>query len=99
MTAARGYRWTWLEQVRARVETGALDDRAGHVALVLAVYYINGSNEAWPSQNTLANDSGLSRRTVQRALTDLENQQLLEIRHGRPAPTRGCVYRLLNASQ
>lgn len=98
MANPRGHRWTWLDQVRNRVRDKTLSPTADHVALVLAVHYINGSDEAWPSQQELATATGLGRRTVQRALEELHQQGLLEVRHGRPAGTFGCVYRLANCA-
>jgi DNA-binding MarR family transcriptional regulator len=88
----------WLDHVRDHVRAGTLDANTGHVALVLAVHYVNGRHEAWPSQTELAAVTGLSRRTVQRALDELEEHGMLERRHGRPARGFGNVYRLGGAS-
>jgi DNA-binding MarR family transcriptional regulator len=90
----RGPRWVWLDDVRTRVREETLSSRAGHVALVLAVHYANGRCEAWPSYAELAAVTGWSRRTVMRAIDELEQQQLLTIRRGRPARTSGNVYHL-----
>jgi hypothetical protein len=93
---SRAQRWLWLDEIRDRVRERALSPRAGHVALVLAVYYVNGRSEAWPSQLELAAATGNSARTVWEALHELEQKGLLEVRRGRPARTSGCVYRLRN---
>jgi AraC-like DNA-binding protein len=90
----RAARWLWLDQVHDRVREGALSRNAGHVALVLAVHYANGRCEAWPSQLELAENTGRSRRTIQRALYELEGVGLLGVRHGPPAQRFGNVYRL-----
>ena len=92
----RGFRWIWLDHVRDHVETGAINGHASHVALALAVYYINGRNEAWPTQRTLATAAGLSEITVRRALHDLERHGFLKRRKGPPATKFGNVYTLSN---
>lgn len=91
---ARGARWLWLDGVRDRVRAGTLSPHAGHVALVLAVHYVNGRREAWPSQPELAAATGWSRRTVRAALRELERNGLVDVRRGHPAKTSGNVYRL-----
>jgi hypothetical protein len=95
----RGQRWLWLDEVHDRVRGGTLSGWAGYVALVLAVHYVNGRCEAWPSQAELVAVTGCSRRTVQRALLELERSGLLEVRRGHPARTSGNVYRLRMASE
>jgi hypothetical protein len=98
MSKPRGARWLWLDQVRDRVRKRTLSESAGHVALVLAVYYVNGRGEAWPSQVELAAASGRSLRVVRKAIAELVREGLLEVRRGRPARTSGNVYRLVNAA-
>jgi DNA-binding MarR family transcriptional regulator len=92
----RAQRWLWLDQIRVCTREKTLSPQAGHVALALGVYYVNGSSEAWPSQKELAAATGLSARTVWGALRELEQHGLLEVRHGPPARTFGHVYRLRN---
>jgi hypothetical protein len=92
-------RYRWLDQIRDGVRDGTLSSNAGHVALTLAVYYVNGTGEAWPSQLELASATGRSESTVRRGLHELERNALLEVRHGRPARSFGNVYRLLTRSQ
>ena len=88
----RGPRWLWLDEVHAHVRDGALSPTAGHIALALAVHYVNGRQEAWPSQQELVAATGRSRSSVKRALRELEEHGLLEHRHGSPARTFGNVY-------
>lgn len=95
----RGLRWLWLDRVHDLTCDETLSQSASHVALALAVYYMNGSSEAWPSQQTLAASTHRSQSTVKRALHELETQGLLEIRRGPPAQTSGNVYRLAAGSE
>ena len=92
----RSPRWLWLDTVENRVRHATLGPHAGYVAHVLAVRYINGSQEAWPSQRELAAATGLTDRTVREALHELQRNQLLDVRRGHPARTSGNVYRLTN---
>jgi hypothetical protein len=90
----RPVRWLWLDDVRDHVRDRTLSQRAGHVALVLGVHYMNGHCEAWPSQPELAAVTGYSERSVREALRELERNDLLEVSRGRPGRTSGNVYRL-----
>jgi DNA-binding FadR family transcriptional regulator len=92
----RGPRWLWLDRVHAQVREKVLSANASHVAFVLAVRYVNGRCEAWPSQRELAAATGRSEKTIRLALHELEQHDLLEIRHGPPARTFGHVYTLRN---
>lgn len=87
-------RHDWLSHVCDHVKDGQLDNKASHVAHMLAVHYVNGGLEAWPSQPELASRAGLSGRTVLRALHDLEQHGFLAKRKGWPASTNGNVYTL-----
>jgi len=88
-------RYVWLERVYERVEGGAIDSSANLVAHVMAVRYMNGGREAWPSQPALAAATGLSPSTVRRALRSLEAEGLIQAKRGAPGLTSGCVYTLL----
>jgi DNA-binding transcriptional regulator PaaX len=93
----RPYRFLWLDIIRSQVRDGTLTANAGHLALLLAVHYINGSNnEAWPAQHHLAADAGLSEKTVRRALHELEHRGLLHIDRGHQGRTSGNVYQIEN---
>lgn len=96
----RPFRFIWLDVIRSQVRTGALTNNAGHLALMLAVHYINGgSNQAWPSQQQLAADAGVSQRTVRNALRELEQNGYLTITRGRSGGRiTGNVYQLENRS-
>ncbi len=52
------------------------------LTLVALAWHSDGHGHCWPSQARLARLSGLSERTVRRAVRDLETQQLLR-RHKR----------------
>lgn len=93
----RPARFVWLDTVTDRVRQRAISSHAGHVAFVLAVHYVNGHKEAWPSQQTLAAATGYSVSTVRRAVHELEQDGLLEVRRGRPAHTSSNTYRLTNS--
>jgi len=92
----RPYRFIWLDVIRSQVSTGALTNNASHVALILAVHYINGNNEAWPSQQQLAADAGVSERTARNALQELEQHGYIAITRGRQGRITGNVYHLEN---
>lgn len=94
----RPFRFIWLDVIRSQVRTGALTNNAGHLALILAVHYTNGSNQAWPSQQQLAADTGLSESTVRRGLHELEQNGYLAITRGRQGRITSNVYELENRS-
>ena len=58
--------------------TKAPSPTAHHVMLVLGSFVSDGQSDAWPSVATLASMTGLTRRTVQRALRALEEEQLVQ---------------------
>lgn len=72
------------------------DQKIGGVDLLLLVYVANHANGddgsgAWPSQLTLAHETGLGRRTIQRALERLVGLGAIEVEQ-RPGRThRFCV--------
>ncbi len=90
----RAARWIWLDDVRNHVRDGTLTSNAGWVAHTLGVHYMNGGREAWPSQTELAQTTGLGKRTVRRAIDELQQTGLLNVRHGPPAHGFGNVYQL-----
>ncbi|KGA18212.1 hypothetical protein GM51_8885 [freshwater metagenome] len=63
------YRWAW--KVRGITPTQKL------VLLSIVSYYNTAKRVSFPSQSTIAADTGLSRRTVQRASQDLEELGLI----------------------
>ena len=70
--------------------TKAPSPTAHHVLLVLGSFVSDGQSEAWPSVVTLASMTGLTRRTVQRALRALEDDRLVQTEtvSGRPSRYR-----------
>lgn len=85
----------WLNGVAADVGAGPLGASAFLVAFHLNRYGANGAREAWPSQETLAADTGFSARTVRTLIDDLVTRGHLEVVPGRGRNTTSC-YRLLN---
>ncbi len=91
MTASRPPRFVWLDHVAAHVSDGTISSNASYVAHILGVHYVNGGSDAWPSQPELASRTGLGRRTVRRALQELEQNGLLRVDHRHRS---GNVYHL-----
>ena len=58
--------------------TRAPSPTAHHVLLVLGSFVSDGQSDAWPSVATLTSMTGLTRRTVQRALRALEEERLVQ---------------------
>ena len=58
--------------------TTAPSPTAHHVLLTLGSFVSDGDKDAWPSVLTLASMTGLTRRTVQRALRALEDARLVQ---------------------
>ena len=62
------------------------EEELGHRAKTVYVYLRDRSDASgvcWPGIKTIARELGLSARTVQRALADLERRQLIEKRNRR----------------
>jgi DNA-binding transcriptional regulator LsrR (DeoR family) len=91
VTQARPPRFVWLDNVRDRVRDRTLSSNASLVAHILGVHYVNGGKQAWPSQTELVASTGLGRRTVIRALNELEQTGFLDVDHKH---RRGNVYEL-----
>jgi DNA-binding transcriptional regulator YhcF (GntR family) len=73
-------RMAWMRLI-AREERG-LNKWEKLVALTLATHMdMNGEN-AWPSLATLARETGLSTRTVQRAIAGLRDKELIRVKPG-----------------
>ena len=58
--------------------TKAPSPTAHHILLTLGSFVSDGQSDAWPSVATLASMTGLTRRTVQRALRALEEERLVQ---------------------
>jgi hypothetical protein len=94
----RPQRFIWLDDVHEQMRGQQLSPVAGHLALTLGVHYMNGSDEAWPSQAQLAASTGHSRTMVQKGLRELRDCSLLDIQRGRPGSKAGNVYRIPKGS-
>jgi DNA-binding transcriptional MocR family regulator len=67
------------------------------LVLVAIAAHTNRDGDAWPSVATIADYTGVSVRTVQRALAELVHLGRLAVRHAATITTR--VYRLLTPEQ
>lgn len=76
--SVRAERYSWWRALRA----SSLSPTARHVALTIATYMDAVGGGAWPSMATLADDTGRSRRTVARAVQELEEHGYLEVQSG-----------------
>jgi DNA-binding MarR family transcriptional regulator len=70
--------FTW----RTAITESDLRPTSRHVALTLSLYMGEKGDHAWPAVTTLAEDTGLDRRTVQRALRELQDSGWLAVRIG-----------------
>jgi DNA-binding transcriptional regulator YhcF (GntR family) len=83
MSGARPFRdvkLQWLQQLSCDKD---LSDNARSVALYIVTTHLNGHTEkAWPSYQTIADATGKSVKTIQRAIRELETSGWFEIRRG-----------------
>jgi len=70
----------WLQQLSCDKD---LSDNARSVALYIVTTHLNGHTEkAWPSYQTIADATGKSVKTIQRAVCELEVKGWFEVRRG-----------------
>jgi DNA-binding transcriptional regulator YhcF (GntR family) len=70
----------WLQQLSCDKD---LSDNARSVALYIVTTHMNGHTEkAWPSYQTIADATGKSVKTIQRAIRELEEKEWLDVRRG-----------------
>ncbi|WP_174802237.1 helix-turn-helix domain-containing protein [Martelella limonii] len=83
MTVSRPFREVklqWLQQLSCDAE---LSDNAKCVALYIITTHLNGHTEkAWPSYQTIADATGKSVKTIQRAIRELEATDWFDVRRG-----------------
>ena len=83
MTECRPFREVklqWLQQLSC---DGELSDSAKCVALYIVTTHLNGHTaKAWPSYQTIADATGKSVKTIQRAVRELEAKDWLEVQRG-----------------
>ena len=83
MSAARPFRdvkLQWLQQLSCDKD---LSDSARSVALYIITTHLNGHTEkAWPSYQTIADATGKSVKTIQRAVRELEVKGWFEVQRG-----------------
>lgn len=76
----RDVKLQWLQQLSCSKD---LSDNARSVALYVVTTHLNGHTEkAWPSYQTIADATGKSVKTIQRAIRELETSGWFEIRRG-----------------
>ncbi|ODS51732.1 MAG: hypothetical protein ABS40_19715 [Agrobacterium sp. SCN 61-19] len=70
----------WLQQLSCDKD---LSDNARSVALYIVTTHMNGHTEkAWPSYQTIADATGKSVKTIQRAIRELEAKEWFDVRRG-----------------
>lgn len=83
MTNTRPFReikLQWLQQLSCDKK---LSDNARSIALYIVTTHLNGHTEkAWPSYKTIANATGKSVKTIQRAIKELELFGWFEVQRG-----------------
>ncbi len=83
MSARRPFREVkleWLQQLSCDKD---LSDNARSVALYIVTTHMNGHTEkAWPSYQTVADATGKSVKTIQRAIREREDKEWLDVRRG-----------------
>lgn len=79
-------KWRAVEAMTASDRLGALDVRIG---VRIVARYMNAAGEAWPSGETLAKDSGCTRRAVINSISRLVEAGFLAVKPGRGRATGG----------
>lgn len=70
----------WLQQLSCDKD---LSDSARSVALYIITTHLNGHTEkAWPSYQTIADATGKSVKTIQRAIRELEDKEWFDVQRG-----------------
>ncbi|GAB3441394.1 helix-turn-helix domain-containing protein [Insolitispirillum peregrinum] len=83
MRARRPFRDVKLQWLQLLSCDPGLSDCAKTVALYIITTHMNGHTEkAWPSYQTIADATGKSVKTIQRAVRDLENAGWFEVQRG-----------------
>lgn len=75
----------WITAVRER----RFHTPAEKLMMMVLCDYINGDDEAWPGNDTLAQDVGVEPKTIQRSLARLEEQGVISRRRRKPRDGRG----------
>ena len=100
----RDVKLQWLQQLSCDRD---LSDSARSVALYIVTTHLNGHTEkAWPSYPTIADATGKSVKTIQRAVRELELKRWFEIRRGNGVghntvyrPSAASILRASNARE
>ena len=67
---------------------------ANRLIMLCLANYTNGSGVAWPSADTISNDTGVSERQITRAIASLEHDGELQIVEKGDGRGRSTVYRI-----
>ena len=81
----------WLRTLARQADLSGADLAVG---ITLATYLNTRTGEAWPSFNTLADDTNRNRSTVWRSITRLERLHLLQVTRA-PGRSRSNRYKPL----
>jgi DNA-binding transcriptional regulator YhcF (GntR family) len=83
MTERRPFREVKLQWLRLLSCDANINDNAKCVALYIVTAHVNGHTEkAWPSYKTIAEATGKSVKSIQRAIRDLEEGGWLRVQRG-----------------
>lgn len=78
MNTVRAERYSWWRALRS----APVSPTARHVALALSTYMDRDGGECFPAMSTLAKDTARSRRTVARAVSELDESGYLRVTSG-----------------
>lgn len=83
MTEPRPFREIKLQWLQLLSCDRNLSDSARSVALYIVTTHLNGhTQKAWPSYQTIADATGKSVKTIQRAIRELEDKEWFNVRRG-----------------
>lgn len=83
MSDVRPFREVKLQWLQQLICDRDLSDSARSVALYIVTTHLNGHTEkAWPSYQTIADATGKSVKTIQRAIRELEAKEWFDVRRG-----------------
>ncbi|GAB3443773.1 helix-turn-helix domain-containing protein [Insolitispirillum peregrinum] len=107
MSDRRPFREVKLQWLQALSCDGSLSDCAKTIALYIVTTHMNGHTEkAWPSYQTIADATGKSVKTIQRAVRELEERGWFDVQRGNGvrhntvySPTEASITRAIEARE
>lgn len=88
MSERRPFREVKLQWLRLLSCDANINDNAKCIALYIVTAHVNGHTEkAWPSYKTIAEATGKSVKSIQRAIRDLEIGEWLSVQRGMASGT------------